>query len=121
MMVLFEGIILFSYYLLFSQIYAVFNRIQSETHLRNTERYVLPQKKYYEEIDKGTSKQRELLLDKTGRQYARRFINIKSRVDKGRLIIRIENTFDDMLRMDLGNLYRARDRSAASGWKASRT
>jgi len=203
MMVLFEGIILFSYYLLFSQIYAVFNRIQTETHLRNTERYVLLQKKYYEEIDKGVRKQGELLhdshhhlvalasllrtgeytsleayieqlLDKTGRQYAkrfcankmanaiiggyikiaeeegisvsveldvpedigigdyelctifgntienaieacqripdeseshaRRFINIKSKVDKSRLIIRIENSFDDQLLMDHGEL-----------------
>jgi two-component system, LytTR family, sensor histidine kinase AgrC len=203
MMVLFEGIILFSYYLLFSQIYAVFNRMQAEAHLRTTERYVLLQKKYYEEIDKGVRKQRELLhdthhhlvaiasllkegeyesleayierlLDKTSRQYAkrfcannmanaiiggyiriaeeegisvsveldvpeaigigdyelctifgntienaieacqriteasnhhaRRFINIKSKVDKGRLIIRIENTFDDRLMMDRGEL-----------------
>lgn len=203
MMLLFESIILFSYYLLFSQIYAVFSRIQVETHLRNTERLVLLQKKYYEEVDKGIRMQRELLhdthhhivalssllkagdyqrlevyvgqlLEKTGRQYtkrfcannmanaiiggyirmaedegisvsveldipetlgiadddlctvfgntienaveacqripvesehhARRFINIKSKVDKGRLIIRIENSCDDELRYEQGEL-----------------
>jgi two-component system, LytTR family, sensor histidine kinase AgrC len=203
MMVLFEGIIFFSYYLLFSQIFAVFSMIQTETHLRNTERHVLLQKKYYEEIDKGIRRQRELLhdthhhvlaissflkagdykplelyveqlLDKTGREYSkrfcannmanaiiggyiklaeeegisvsveldlpealgidddelctvfgntienaieacqripagsdhhtRRFINIKSKVDKGRLIIRIENTFDNKLHIDRGEM-----------------
>lgn len=62
-MVLFEGIILFSYYLLFSQIYAVFNRMRVESHLRNTERYVLLQKKYYEQVDAGIRMQREQLHD----------------------------------------------------------
>jgi len=62
-MVLFEGIILFSYYLLFSQIYAVFNRMQVESHLRNTERFVLLQKKYYEQVDSGIRRQREQLHD----------------------------------------------------------
>jgi len=36
--------------------------------------------------------------------HARRFINIKSKVDKSRLIIRIENSFDDQLLMDHGEL-----------------
>ncbi len=62
-MVLFEGIILFSYYLLFSQIYAVFNRMRVESHLRNTERFVLLQKKYYEQVDSGIRSQREQLHD----------------------------------------------------------
>ena len=62
-MVLFEGIILFSYYLLFSQIYAVFNRMQVESQLRNTERFVLLQKKYYEQVDSGIRGQREQLHD----------------------------------------------------------
>lgn len=62
-MVLFETIILFTYYLLFSQVYAVYWRMQAETRLNNTERLVLLQKKYYEQVDQGIRKQRELLHD----------------------------------------------------------
>lgn len=62
-MVLFEGIILFSYYLLFSQMYAAFNRMQVESHMRNSERFVLLQKKYYEQVDSGIRSQREQLHD----------------------------------------------------------
>lgn len=62
-MVIFEAIILFSYYLLFSQVYAVYWRMEAETRLNNTERLVLLQKKYYEQVDRGICKQRELMHD----------------------------------------------------------
>lgn len=62
-MVLFEAIVLFSYYLLFSQIYAVFDRMRAEARLENAERYVRLQKKYYEQIELGERAQRKLAHD----------------------------------------------------------
>lgn len=62
-MLLFEAIILFSYYILFSQFHAVYWRMQAETRLNNTERLVLLQKKYYEQVDKGTREQQKILHD----------------------------------------------------------
>lgn len=200
-MVLFECIVLFSYYLLFSQIHAVVDRVRAEDHLRATERHAQSRRKYYEEVELGLRRQRELLhdtrhhlvamssllergdhdrlgaylrglLEKTGSEYSKRycanemanaiiggyiriaeedgiavsveldlpesvgigdfelctvfgnalenaieacqripesstgraarFINLKSRVDKGRLVVRIENSFDSALALEGG-------------------
>ena len=62
-MVLLEAIIVFSYYLLFLQVYAVYGLAQAEANLKSTERQLRLQKKYYEEVDKGLRRQRELLHD----------------------------------------------------------
>ncbi len=62
-MVLFEGLVVFSYYLLFSQLHAAYAKMRAEENLRNTEKLVLLQKKYYEQVEAGVRRQRELSHD----------------------------------------------------------
>lgn len=63
LMVCFESYIVFLYGLLFMHTHAVFDRIQAENRLENTEKQFLLQKKYYEEIDRNVRAQRERLHD----------------------------------------------------------
>lgn len=62
-MVLYQGFVLFSYFLLFIHFESVQVRREAEKRLRETERYMLLQKKYYAEIDRGIRAQRDLLHD----------------------------------------------------------
>ncbi len=62
-MVLFEAIVLFSYYLLFSQVRAAVDRAGAESRLREAERLALLQKRYYGQVELGIRTQRELLHD----------------------------------------------------------
>ena len=62
-MVLFEAIVLFDYYLLFSQVRAAVDRAGAESRLREAERLALLQKKYYGQVELGIRTQRELLHD----------------------------------------------------------
>jgi sensor histidine kinase regulating citrate/malate metabolism len=63
LMVFFEAFIVFLYGLLFMHTHAVFDRIQAENRLENTEKQFQLQKKYYEEIDRNVRAQRERLHD----------------------------------------------------------
>lgn len=62
-MILFEGFVLFAYFLLFIHFESVHDRKEAEERLRETERYMLLQKKYYAEVDRGIRAQRDLLHD----------------------------------------------------------
>lgn len=63
LMVFFEAFIVFLYGFLFMHTHAVFDRIQAENRLENTEKQFLLQKRYYEEIDRNVRAQRERLHD----------------------------------------------------------
>ncbi len=62
-MVLFEIMIIFTYYLLFSQIGAVYNRTLMETRLNATEQMVMLQKRYYAQLESNTDQQRSMMHD----------------------------------------------------------
>lgn len=62
-MVLFETMILFTYYLLFSQIGAVHNRTLTESRLASTEQMVLLQKRYYAQLESNAIQQRSMMHD----------------------------------------------------------
>jgi hypothetical protein len=62
-MILYQLFVLFAYFLLFISFESVHHRKEAEERLRETERYMLLQKKYYAEIDRGIRAQRDLLHD----------------------------------------------------------
>ncbi|MEM1485510.1 GHKL domain-containing protein [Oscillospiraceae bacterium PP1C4] len=62
-MVLFETMVIFTYYLLFSQIRAVHNRALIESRLASTEQMVLLQKRYYAQLESSTIQQRSMMHD----------------------------------------------------------
>lgn len=62
-MLLFETMIIFTYYLLFSQIGAVFNRTMVEGRLESTEQMVLLQKRYYAQLESNITQQRSMMHD----------------------------------------------------------
>jgi signal transduction histidine kinase len=62
-MLFFEALIVFSYWLLFSQAHAAVDRAQAELMLRDAERQVLLQRRYYAEVELGVRRQRELIHD----------------------------------------------------------
>jgi hypothetical protein len=63
LMLLYESFVVFIYYLLFAHVRGVYGRLRSEAALRASERQILLQKKYYEEMEKGVYAQRKLLHD----------------------------------------------------------
>ena len=63
LMLLYETLVVFIYYLLFSHVKSVYSRLQLEANLKGSERQKLLQKKYYEEMEKGVYAQRKLLHD----------------------------------------------------------
>jgi len=63
LMLLFESLIIFMYYLLFSHFHLIFNRLRAEDRLDKAEEHRALQKRYYEEVDKGVQAQSKLLHD----------------------------------------------------------
>lgn len=63
LMLLFETLAIFTYYLLFAHVKGVYGRLQSEASLQASERLIALQKKYYEEMERGIHAQRKLLHD----------------------------------------------------------
>jgi hypothetical protein len=63
LMVLFETLVILSYYLLFAHARVVYGHLQSEADLKASKRQILLQKKYYEEMERGVYAQRKLLHD----------------------------------------------------------
>lgn len=63
LMLLYETLVVFTYYLLFAHVKVVYDRRQSEADLKASERQKLLQKKYYEEMERGVYAQRRLLHD----------------------------------------------------------
>lgn len=63
LMLLFEGLIIFMYYLLFSHFHLIFNRLRAEDRLDKAEEQRALQKRYYEEVDKGVQTQAKLMHD----------------------------------------------------------
>ncbi|HWP50399.1 MAG TPA: ATP-binding protein, partial [Clostridia bacterium] len=61
--VLFEAMIVFAYFLLFSQIGAVYNRTLMESRLNATEQMVMLQKRYYAQLESNTNQQRSMMHD----------------------------------------------------------
>ncbi|WP_047810252.1 sensor histidine kinase [Desulfosporosinus acididurans] len=62
-MLLFEAMIIFTYYLLFRQIEAIYNRTLIESRLASTEQMVLLQKRYYAQLESNTIQQRSMMHD----------------------------------------------------------
>ena len=63
LMLLFESLIIFMYYLLFSHFHLIFKRLRAEDRLDKAEEHRALQKRYYEEVDKGVQAQSKLLHD----------------------------------------------------------
>ncbi len=62
-MLLFEFLVLFTYNLLFSHFFVVYDQIRSLDNFRSAERQLDLQKKYYGEVDRGLRLQRKRLQD----------------------------------------------------------
>ncbi|RPF47674.1 GHKL domain-containing protein [Hydrogenoanaerobacterium saccharovorans] len=62
-MLLFETMIIFTYYLLFSQIGAVYNRTMVESRLESTEQMLMLQKRYYAQLESNITQQRCIMHD----------------------------------------------------------
>lgn len=63
LMILFECLILFMYYLLFSHFRLIYDHLRAEDRLENAEQQRALQKKYYEEVERGVQTQAKLLHD----------------------------------------------------------
>lgn len=63
LMLLFEVQVVFSYYVLFAHFFVVYDRMRTMDDFRSAERQLHLQKQYYEEVDKGIRRQRELIHD----------------------------------------------------------
>ncbi|MGB4658602.1 MAG: GHKL domain-containing protein [Mobilitalea sp.] len=62
-MLLFESIVFFAYYLSLSQYAAIQNQTQTEEQLLASEKMLLVQKKYYEQVEENMIQQRQMMHD----------------------------------------------------------
>jgi hypothetical protein len=62
-MLLFECLVILTYYLLFSYFHVVYERMRTAENFRNAERQLELQKKYYGEVEKGIKLQRKIIHD----------------------------------------------------------
>jgi signal transduction histidine kinase len=62
-MLLFESIVFFAYYLSLSQYAAIQNQTQTEEQLLASEKMLLIQKKYYEQVEENMIQQRQMMHD----------------------------------------------------------
>lgn len=62
-MLLYESLVIFTYYMIFAQVRGAYDRQCSEANQKASERQMLLQRKYYEEMGRGIYAQRKLLHD----------------------------------------------------------